>query len=53
MTTRFDIEQAILDEESMLEQVAGLLERQASIAMWSDPAPAGSRTASAHRSQVR
>lgn len=36
MITRLAAEQAILDEESVLEQVAGLLERQADIAAWSE-----------------
>jgi hypothetical protein len=32
VTTRSEVEQAIIDEESMLERVAGLLEVQSDIA---------------------
>jgi hypothetical protein len=34
VTTRFQAEQAIVDEESMLERVAGLFEIQSDIAEW-------------------
>jgi hypothetical protein len=36
MTTRSEAERAIIDEESMLEQVAGLLEGKSDIATWSE-----------------
>jgi hypothetical protein len=34
MIRRADVERAIVDDESMLEQVAGLLERNADLAEW-------------------
>ena len=34
MMGRADVEQAIVDDESMLEQVAGLLEGRADLAGW-------------------
>lgn len=36
MTGREDVEQAIIDDESMLEQVAGLLESGSDLAEWPD-----------------
>lgn len=36
MSSRVDVEQAIVDDESMLEQVIGLLESRSDIARWTE-----------------